>query len=301
MNRKNIIIIILSILLALTLGLLVYYYNKSDIKKEFYVRVKESNASSSIVEQLDSNKNKSKYPVLEINVGDLTEGDILKISYDDEILESYPPIVKVNSYEYIIKKSNNTNNDEIDNNLINEIPTTTKITTTTTKTISNTNNISSKDNIVLTKLESNINSIEENINNKSFKEKAKDYFINTVDFIFYDKDIKGIYFKDLTNKAKLKTIELTLKLDNLIEKHYPEYKDNISNKYQDIKSKLITLYLDKTSEYCANHLSVCDEAKTDFALFKNAYGITWDYIKNFSSKGFTKLKEWYEIYSSKSN
>lgn len=283
MNKK--LGIVISIIILLFLGITIYYINHQNIKKEFIVRVIESNSKSSLVEAINS---KEKDNVLEINVGDLMEGDILKISYDDEIIDSYPKLVLVTNYKYV--KHNETTT-----------TTTTTITTTTTtnKIISNNDKQISKDNIVLTKLESNVKNIEENLNNGSYKEKAKEYFINAVDFIFYDKDIKGVYFKDLTAKAKLKTIELALKLDILIDKHYPSYKENISDKYQNIKSKLITLYLDKTSEYCQNNLSVCDEAKTDFALFKKAYGITWDFIKDLGTKGFSKLKDWYEIYSDK--
>ena len=91
------------------------------------------------------------------------------------------------------------------------------------------------------------------------------------------------------------------KLDNLIEKHYPEYKENISSSYKNVKTKLVELYLDKTSEYCAKegNEKVCKQAKFDFQELKKAYGITWEFIKNLGSKGLTKLKEWYEVYSGK--
>ena len=292
MNKKFAIVI--SIIILLFIGITIYCINHQNIKKEFIVRVIESNSKSSLVEAINS---KEKDNALEINVGDLIEGDILKISYDDEIEDSYPKIVSVTNYKYL--KHNETTTPTT-MPIVTTTTTTFKTTSTTTKRIiSNNDKQISKDNIVLTKLESNVKNLEENLNNDSYKEKVKEYFINAVDFIFYDKDIKGVYFKDLTAKAKLKVIELTLKLDNLINKHYPSYKDNISDKYQNIKSKLITLYLDKTSEYCQNNLSVCDEAKTDFASFKKAYGITWDFIKNLGTKGFSKLKDWYEIYSDK--
>ncbi len=325
MNKKKKGMIILSILIVILIGLLVYLFIIKNKKEEFYVKVKESSSSSSIVEPLHNEKIYKNYPVLQIDVGNLKEGDIIKVTAKGEVLETYPPVVQVLDYEFIINNTTSTTplieiidelnipttTKRITTTQNNNIPTT-KVNTTTSRTTTikiNTNTMpsttttkyvpSSKDEIVLSSLQNNISLVEKNQNDKSFGEKAKGYFISTVDFIFYDKDIKGVYFKDLTNTAKLKVIGLALKLDNLIDKHYPGYKDSLSSSYQNIKNKLIELYLDKTSEYCANNDKVCKEAKNDFQEFKKAYGITWDFIKNLGSKGISKLKQWYEVYSGK--
>ena len=94
-------------------------------------------------------------------------------------------------------------------------------------------------------------------------------------------------------------IKLALKIDNLIEKYYPGYKEELSSSYQNIKTKLIELYLNKTTEYCANHDDVCNQAKQDFNEMKTDYGITWELIKNIGGNAINKLKNWYEIYSGK--
>ena len=58
------------------------------------------------------------------------------------------------------------------------------------------------------------------VNNNSWndvKDKAKEYFITIVDFIFYDGKIKGHTFNDLSSTAKLKIISIALKIDNKIK------------------------------------------------------------------------------------
>lgn len=331
MNKKKKGIIILSVLIIIIIGLLIYLFLIKNKKEEFYVKVKESFNSSSIVEPLHNEKIYKNYPVLQIDVGNLKEGDIIKVRAKGEVIETYPPVVQVENYEFIINNTTSTTPLIEENTESNEKVTITKASTTTknnngvstTTTIKTTTNKvtttikttisttttpkttttkyvpSSNDEIVLSSLQNNISLVEKNQNDKSFGEKAKGYFTSAVDFIFYNKDIKGVYFKDLTKAAKLKVISLTLKLDNLIDKHYPGYKESLSSSYQNTKTKLIELYLDKTSEYCANNDKICNQAKSDFQDLKKAYGITWEFIKDLGSKGITKLKEWYEVYSGK--
>lgn len=98
------------------------------------------------------------------------------------------------------------------------------------------------------------------VNNNSWddvKDKAKEYFITIVDFIFYDGKIKGHTFNDLSSTAKLKIISIALKIDNKIEEYIPGYKETISSNgskiYNNVKEKLVTLYLDISTEICKNH------------------------------------------------
>ncbi len=294
-------VLIITIIIAIATILTIYFINKNK-KYEFYAKVKESYAYSSIIEPLSNEKIAKKYPVIEVNVGNLKEGDIIKISSKNEFIETYPPILEVEKYEYVLNKSTKAKPAETPTTTVNipkENPTTTKVITTTRNNTTTIKASLSKDNIVINDIETKLLNVENNKNKTSFKETAKSYFIKLVDFIFYDKDIKGVYFKDLTNKAKLTVIKLALKLDNLIEQHYPGYKEGLSSSYQNTKTKLIELYLDKTSDYCANHDDVCNQAKSDFQELKTSYGITWDFIKSLANKGIAKLKEWYEIYSGK--
>ena len=135
------------------------------------------------------------------------------------------------------------------------------------------------------------------------KDKAKEYFITIVDFIFYDGKIKGHTFNDLSSTAKLKIISIALKIDNKIEEYIPGYKETISSNgskiYNNVKEKLVTLYLDISTEICKNHENGCNTAKEIFKDVKDNCRIGWDFVKKLVSSGTSKLKEWYEVYSGK--
>ena len=271
---------------------------------------------------------KQKYEVLEVNIPNLSMNDVIKVEGIKEMKETYPPSINVSEYEYVKKaesvdkeendtnttttknnSNNNTTSTTTKNNNNKITKTTTKNTTTTTTTTKakpvtttkpNTNNeILNKDDYVINLFNDEITNIENNKNNESFGSKVKNTFIKIVDFIFYDKDINGIYFKELTNTAKLKIISLALKIDNLIEKYFPTYKKDINAAYQNIKSKLVALYLDKTAEFCQKNDTACEQAKKDFQLMKYSLNLTWDVIKDLAGNGIAKLKQWYEIYSGK--
>ena len=144
------------------------------------------------------------------------------------------------------------------------------------------------------------------VNNNSWndvKDKAKEYFITIVDFIFYDGKIKGHTFNDLSSTAKLKIISIALKIDNKIEEYIPGYKETISSNgskiYNNVKEKLVTLYLDISVEICKNHENGCNTAKEIFKDVKDNCKIGWDFIKKLVSSGTSKLKDWYEVYSGK--
>lgn len=135
--------------------------------------------------------------------------------------------------------------------------------------------------------------------NPTLREKAKSAFTTTVDFLFYDKQIKGHTFKELTSTAKLKVIQAALKIDNKIDTYFPNYKNTIKEKMQDLKGKAALLYLETTSKLCESvGESACNEAREDFKTMKESFGFTWDIIKNAASSSYRSLKtilsEWYQ-------
>ena len=154
---------------------------------------------------------------------------------------------------------------------------------------------------VIDYFEDNYNVI--NNNWEDVKDKAKEYFITIVDFIFYGGEIKGYTFSDLSTNTKLKIISVALKIDSKIEEHVPGYKDNISSNgskiYNNVKEKLVTLYLDISTEICRKHENDCNTAKEIFKDIKDNCRIGWDFVKKLVSSGTSKLKEWYEVYSGK--
>lgn len=130
---------------------------------------------------------------------------------------------------------------------------------------------------------------------RTFREKAKDAFVTVIDFIFYDKEIKGYTFKELTTSAKLKIIKIALSIDNKIDEYFPDYKDVIKDKYTNIKGKLAVKYLEFTSTLCEKvGEDTCNQAKKDFNSMKESFGFTWQLIKELASSGSNKVKEFYE-------
>lgn len=137
----------------------------------------------------------------------------------------------------------------------------------------------------------------------SFKEKFKEYFILIVDFIFYDGEIKGYRFNELSDIAKIKIVAIALKVDNKIEEYIPNYKESISSTgskvYNNVKDRCISLYMEISVDICTKNKDECNKVKEIFTEIKDVCKIGWNYIKELTSKGLNNLKEWYEIYSGK--
>ena len=167
---------------------------------------------------------------------------------------------------------------------------------------SSTNVNKSSEEEVVNYFEDNYNDINSNTWD-NVKNSAKEYFITIVDFIFYDSEIEGHTFNDLSTSAKLKIISIALKIDSKIEEHIPGYKETISSNgskiYNNVKERLVTLYLDISTEVCKNHENGCNTAKEIFKDIKDNCKIGWDFIKDLLSSGTSKLKDWYEVYSEK--
>lgn len=142
-----------------------------------------------------------------------------------------------------------------------------------------------------------------NLDNSILQEQAKENFIIIIDFLFYNGEIKGYTFDELTTKTKLSVIKLVLTIDNKIDSYFPDYKEKISEKtnkiYTSIKELAITKYLEITTSICKKDSEICEQAKQDFQDMKKSFSITWDLIKNVASVGKENIKTWYEIYSGK--
>lgn len=96
-----------------------------------------------------------------------------------------------------------------------------------------------------------IDNMEEAITNpdkrEEVKNKAKEKAITYIDFIFYGKDINGVYFDDLKSDAKEKAYKNCQKLVQLVNKYDPEYFDNMGERYSRFKD-LAGLTLDSAKE-----------------------------------------------------
>ena len=139
-----------------------------------------------------------------------------------------------------------------------------------------------------------------NSSDQTVGQRAKSVFVDVVDFIFYDKEIKGYTFKGLTNTAKLKIISIALKIDNKIDSYFPGYKDTIGEKYRNVKEKLAESYAKWTVNLCDKvGEDTCNQFKEDFATMKESFGITGDYLKEGWSKLKDKVKSSYEEWRDK--
>ena len=137
-------------------------------------------------------------------------------------------------------------------------------------------------------------------NDKDIEKSLKNSFVTVIDFIFYDGEIKGKTFNELSNSAKIKVLQLALSIDEGIEKYFPGYKESIATTSKDIYTKVkievIKVYLDITTNICNDDLELCESAKDGLRDLKKSFSLTWDFIVKAAGDGVSKLKKWYEVW-----
>ena len=120
---------------------------------------------------------------------------------------------------------------------------------------------------------------------KDDKEVLKKTFIDLADFVFYDKEIKGYKFKDLSLTSKKEVLKYYNDVDKKIEKVYPNYKKvieaNSKKTYNDLKEKASKMLEEYKEQLKAETYSTCKkESKSIFTkinkffndLFKKVSG-----------------------------
>ena len=315
MKKNKNIIIIISVFIAalLILGSLIIIHNYNDSKlnelKESYVVIKETYDDSIVVS--DSNTNNTRTYLTDgskFHKGDLvvirSKGD--KVQSYEVIVEDYNnlvnPVIVVDPTDtttttVTTSTTQGTTNSTTHKNTTTKNTTvkTTTIVKTTTKAV-NTN----KDDMIINHVKSEYETIKNGEKTETFKEKAKKTFISLVDFVFYDGEIKGTTFKELKATTKAKVIYYTLLIDAGIDSKFPNYKENISDKYKDIKAKLIAEWLELKYDICQKSGDDCEQANSDFKVLKYSLNLTWDIIKGCFTyvKNLTvpKIKAWYESF-----
>ena len=135
------------------------------------------------------------------------------------------------------------------------------------------------------------------------KDKVKGTFITIVDFIFYDSEINGVTFDELTDFGKQKVLEIANKIDNKIENKFPNYKDTISDttkKSFNKASELIKKGANNLSEFSKEKLgeenyNAIINAKDEMIDYtKEAIEIIGEVGSNVFNSGKEYIKNWYE-------
>ena len=128
---------------------------------------------------------------------------------------------------------------------------------------------------------------------ETLKEKGKYYVTTGIDFIFFDQPINGIYFDQMTNELKKDIIRDVNSLDEAIMAYYPDYKEDISSKYQ-VASEFIN----------EKYLDIMDAIKEYLGEENyNAVGEIKDQIKedvsNKTEEGIEYIKDLYNSWKNK--
>ena len=240
-----------------------------------------------------------------IAIGLIIYNDNSNNTLNNSVKENVTNFEKVEENNEIIENEKNEENKDL--NITEKSETSTTTTNVTNQKDTNPGQeLSIKDTTVLTEL----NTIEENTDklltegkDQSVLDKAKGVFITLVDFCFYDGEIKGVTFNELTEAGKEKVLKIVNSIDQKIENKFPGYKEKISTKTKTAFNKASELIKkgannikdfaqDKLGE--ENYNSIIEEKDELVKYTKNA----WDIVKNVSSnlwnKTTSKLKDWYE-------
>ena len=224
--------------------------------------------------------------------------------------------------EQVNNNTSDNSNDNIDNNVTssNNASSVSNSTTTTTNSSKNTqsnssnkndvsnntevNTYSSNDEIVINSLESSLTKINNgSTSDSSFSDSAKGVFVSIVDFLFYDGEINGVTFDELTDSGKQKVLEIASKVDNAIESKIPGYKETISdtaskafNKASEViksgANNLNNFAKEKLGE--ENYQSIID-AKDELVYYtKNAINFLGDVGGKVFNSVKDKLDSWYQ-------
>lgn len=147
--------------------------------------------------------------------------------------------------------------------------------------------------------------IDDTITEKGYQAKdelIKDYGI-VHDFVFEDGTIKGYTFDELKDSTKAKVLSLYLKIDEKIEKHFPQYKETIKEKFGKAKDKVkskLSQYKNDFIEYFKDEIG--EEKYNNFIDTKNKYveGFKeqtkndFNELKELGGKAKDKVKSWFK-------
>ena len=210
--------------------------------------------------------------------------------------------------EQVISDNSSSENNSMDN-ISNNDSTSSKNTQSNNSTTNNTNTsetitYSSNDEVVINSLESSLTKINNGDgSDSSFADSAKGVFVSIVDFLFYNGEINGVTFDELTDSGKQKVLEIASKVDSAIESKIPGYKETISDtasKAFNKASEIIKSGANSLNNYAReklgeeNYQSIID-AKDELVYYtKNAINFLGDVGGKVFNSVKDKLDSWYQ-------
>lgn len=226
--------------------------------------------------------------------GKITEGVQTSISNTDIVSDT----IKENTIDNISKEN--------DNNPVKDIEDKNELIESTANTNTNIEEKLNKDEIIVNyfnEATDDINNLLSSDNVANAKSKCKEYFITFVDFIFYDGKIKDITFAELKEETKKQVITIVQKVDTLIMKKFPNYKETINEKSKylyDKASELLHNGKDNIGDYVESKVGeeTYQNILNEIDEIKQRDKETWNDMKEFGSEvyetGKDKVKTWYE-------
>lgn len=279
-NKKmETLILVLGGLVFLAIGLVITF--KITEKKE-YLDTDIKEAKSNIKKHAEENKEESitfEGSKVEINEDTSKEYNSVYNDTTKKVVENSETIDKVDSTITESKSNTEINNEE--------------------KTV----NYSNNDSVVINSLENTLEKVKNTRADSKFIDSAKGLFITIVDFLFYDGEISGVSFGELTENGKQEVLKLANKIDNAIEEKAPGYKETISEKASSAfnkASELIKKGANNINDFAKEKLGEeyyndIIDAKDELVYYtKNAINFIGDVGSNLFNSAKDKLNNWYQ-------
>lgn len=132
---------------------------------------------------------------------------------------------------------------------------------------------------------------------------AKMYFVYCVDFLFYDGEIKGIKFDDLSLMAKQQLLRDISFVDSFICSYFPNYKETISTNagaLYDKAASIIKEGADNINDFSREKLGEENYSKLEMCkdLFIDQTINDWNDFVDILGKGKSKFDDWYYNFKS---
>lgn len=273
------LILVLGGLVFLAIGL-VFTFKITEKKEYLDTDIKE--AKSNIKKHAEENKEESitfEGSKVEINEDTSKEYNSVYNDTTKKVVENSETIDKVDSTITESKSNTEINNEE--------------------KTV----NYSNNDSVVINSLENTLEKVKNTRADSKFIDSAKGVFITIVDFLFYDGEISGVSFGELTENGKQEVLKLANKIDNAIEEKAPGYKETISEKASSAfnkASELIKKGANNINDFAKEKLGEeyyndIIDAKDELVYYtKNAINFIGDVGSNLFNSAKDKLNNWYQ-------